>query len=264
MRRIATALLASASLLGLATIASAADLPMVRKAPPPPPPPMWSWTGFYIGAHVGAGWSTTEADITSITIGPIAVAGFNLPLSSHNNNGFLGGGQVGFNWQMGPLVFGVEADASATDIKGHAPCLVVFRCETSHDWLVTAAGRVGLAAMSQTLLYVKGGAAWAQTDYSASLSLAGVNIRGAVNDNNRVGALFGAGIEQGVWGGWSAKIEYNYIDFGTHTYNVPITITGLPIGITARTDITEKMHVVKAGLNYRFGGFGGGPVIAAY
>ena len=74
---------------------------------------------------------------------------------------------------------------------------------------------------------MKGGAAWAETDYSASLSLAGVNVRGAVNDNNRVGSLFGAGIQQEVWGGWSAKIEYNYINYASHTIPYPSAGAGL-------------------------------------
>src|SRR5262249_27612753 len=100
MRHITLTLLAGTSLLALAGAASAADIPV--KARPLPPPPVWSWTGFYIGAHVGAGWSTTESTLNSITIAPpigITVP-LGLALSSHTSNGFIGGGQVGYNWQF--------------------------------------------------------------------------------------------------------------------------------------------------------------------
>jgi outer membrane immunogenic protein len=259
MHRIARGLLAGASLLALAGAASAADM-AVKARPLPPPPPVWTWTGFYFGAHVGAGWSTTESELTSVTVGPPinATLALNLPLSSHNNNGFLGGGQIGYNWQAGWAVFGVEADIAATGIKGKAPCLVVFSCTTKHDWLATAAARFGVS-WDRTLVYVKGGAAWAESEYSASLSILGIGI----TKETRLGALFGAGVEQGIAGGWSAKLEYNYIDFGTRNYAVPVLVGALPVAITANTDITEKMHLVKFGLNYRFD-FGKAPVVARY
>jgi outer membrane immunogenic protein len=256
MRSMARGLLVGASLLALAGAASAADLSRPTYKAAPPPPPAWSWTGFYIGAHVGAGWSTTEADITSISAGGLGAFGAQFPLSSHNNNGFLGGGQVGFNWQAGWVVIGAEVDAAATDIKGHAPCLVVLSCSTKHDWLVTAAGRLGVT-WDRTLVYVKGGAAWADSEYSANLALGGLAFTANVNDT-RVGALFGAGVEQGIAGGWSAKVEYNFIDFGTENYAVPLAV-GIPV--TVNTDITEKLHIVKFGLNYRFGF---DPIVARY
>src|SRR5262245_51333788 len=100
MKKILLAGLALSALV--AGSASAADLarPVYKAAPPPPP--IFSWTGFYIGGHVGAGWSTTEADINSITFGPIAFAGFSIPVAQTQANGFLGGGQVGANWQFAP------------------------------------------------------------------------------------------------------------------------------------------------------------------
>jgi outer membrane immunogenic protein len=230
----------------------AADLsarPLYKAAPPPLP--VFSWTGFYIGAHVGAGWSTVESDITGFGGG---LGGGTFPLSSHNNNGFLAGGQVGADYQTGWAVLGVEASGSWTNIKGHAPCLVALTCATEHNWLITAAGRFGVA-WDHTLVYVKGGAAWADPKYSATFPGAAFTTTA---QETRVGALFGAGIEQAIAGGWSARIEYNYIDFGTRNLNFPIA--GAPVAVTS--DITEKMHTIKFGLNYRFGGYG--PVVAKY
>lgn len=247
MRRITLGLLAATSLMGLATAASAADL---RLKAPPPPPPVWSWTGFYIGGHVGAGWGTTEADINSINIaGIVALSGFSIPVAQTQSNGFLGGVQGGFNWQFASWgVIGVEADASWTNLKGTSPCLLVLGCTTQHDWISTVSGRFGVT-YDRALFYVKGGVAWAQTTYSANLNLGILGSFTTSVDDTRVGALFGTGIEYAFLPNWSAKVEYNYIDFRHRDYVFPIAV-GIPINIGSRID--EKVHLVKAGLNYRF------------
>ena len=159
---------ASATLFGC-SIATAADLP-IRKAPPAPVP-VFSWSGFYIGAHIGTGWGTTEAEINSFSGFGGGVGGFVIPVSQTQSNGFLGGVQGGYNWQLSPwAVIGVEADFSWTGIKGTSPCLVIFGCSTDHDWIATVAGRFGVT-YDRALFYVKGGVAWAQTTYAASVNL---------------------------------------------------------------------------------------------
>ena len=192
-------------------------------------------------------------------VGGPALNGFVIPVSSHGLDGFLGGLQGGFNWQTGVFVFGVEADVSATNIRGTAPCLVILACKTETNWVATVAGRFGVTA-DKTLLYVKGGVAWADSDYSATLNLGqGATVTTSVSDT-RVGALLGTGVEYAFTPSLSAKIEYNYIDFGTDTYNFPFTVGGNDFLATA--DVHQRMHLVKAGLNYRFGGKG--PVMARY
>src|SRR5262245_5401813 len=240
---------ASVALFGC-SVANAADI-AVRKAPPAPVP-VFSWTGFYIGAHIGTGWGTTEAEINNIT--GLGVGAFVLPVSQTQTNGFLGGVQGGYNWQISPwAVIGVEADFSWTGVKGTSPCLVILACSTDHDWIATVSGRFGVT-YDRALLYVMGGVAWAQTTYSASLNLGGLASFTTSIDETRVGALFGTGIEYAFLPGWSAKIEYNYIDFGKDDFNFPLAIG--PIAVNVGTAIREKEHLVKAGLNYRFGGFG--------
>ncbi|MCC6779978.1 MAG: porin family protein [Hyphomicrobiales bacterium] len=259
MRNLASAI-AVAGVLASASVASAADL-AVRKAPPPPPP-VWSWTGFYIGGHVGGTWGTTEAELNSITIaagglGAIGIGGLALPIAQTQTNGFLAGAQAGYNWQIAPwAVIGVEGDISWTDSKGTSPCIVVFSCRTEHDWVATAAARFGVT-YDRALFYVKGGAAWAQTTYSSHFNNGG--LFSVSQSDTRVGALFGTGIEYAFTPSWTAKVEYNYIDFGTDTYNFPFTIPNL-VTVNFGTGINEKLHLVKAGLNYKFGG----PVMANY
>ncbi len=262
----------AALVLGCGQAASAADLPM-KARPLPPPEPVFSWTGFYIGAHGGAGWSTTES---SLNVGQL-VAGFGvpglsltLPMDSHSSNGFLAGGQLGYNWQMNRLVFGVEGDISWADINGNSACLVVLNCTTQVNWMADFTGRIGVVPMDRLLVYAKGGVAFANVDYSfgntAALTVTGFTasggIAGSVNDT-RVGALFGFGAEYSFMPNWSAKLEYNYMDFGTENYNFPTRASGTVVvtngptfagGVSFNSPIavSQVMHTMKVGVNYKF------------
>jgi len=239
----------TAALLTSSAIASAADMPL--KYRPAPPPQMFNWTGFYVGAHVGGTWGTTESEIDSIALGPLLLNGFILPVTSQSYNGFIGGGQLGFNWQSGIVVFGVEGEISATNAKGTAPCLVVLSCTSEQNWRATAAGRLGLAD-GRSLYYAKGGAAWSHNTYTANLNLL-VGLNTEISDT-RWGWLVGAGIEHAFAGtGLSMKLEYDFIDYGKKDYNTALAIIGLPIDIG--TNVRQYQHAVKVGVNYRFGAF---------
>jgi outer membrane immunogenic protein len=260
MKRLVLAI-ASASLLSCG-LANAADMP-VKARPLPPPVPVFSWTGFYFGAHVGGAWGTTESTANSLSVcaqidgfcGPVfAASGFSVPISQTQTNGFLGGVQGGYNWQFAPWgVIGVEAQFSWTDLKGTSPCVVVLACSTDHDWITTLAGRFGVT-YDRLLLYVKGGVAWSKVTYSASLTLGSpFDFTTSVSDT-RVGAMFGTGVEYAFWGNWSAKIEYDYIRFKDKDYTFPLAFTAGPFNVNLNFDTTikEHIHLVKAGLNYRF------------
>ena len=270
MRKFLFASSAIAALM-IAAPATAADMP-VKYRPPPPPVPVFTWTGFYVGAHLGGAWGTTKSTLNSVSVDfncPVVetvelalvllcprdrtLSGFSIPISQTQTNGFLGGVQGGYNWQLAPwAVIGVEAQFSWTDLKGTSPCVLVLACSTEHDWITTLAGRFGVT-YDRLLLYVKGGVAWSKVTYSASLSLGSpFDFTTSVSDT-RFGPMFGAGLEYAFWGNWSAKIEYNYIDFRDEDYNFLVTIgdrrtVNLDFGAT----IHERVHLIKAGLNYRF------------
>ena len=208
----------------------AADLGMqpVYKAAPAPVILPANWTGFYVGAHLGGAWGTKE---------------FSDPFSGKtyaNNsvNGFLGGGQIGYNYQMGWVVLGVEGDLSAADITGSAPLSFdpteTFSSKT--DWLATVTGRIG-GTVDHALLYVKGGAAWAHDKYSV-----GINS----GDETRTGWVFGGGVEYAFTHNWSGKVEYNYMDFGTKSVNFCGGGSCRPV------DVQQRIHAVKVGVNYKF------------
>jgi outer membrane immunogenic protein len=249
MRIVAALLLASTSLFTVGTQAAhSADLPYKAARPAPVAAPVWSWTGFYIGAHVGGAWGTVESEFAAVPF----------PIASATINGFIGGGQIGYNIQNGIFVFGVEADASWTNLKGTTPCLFVLTCKREADFLGTVTGRLGLTA-DRALIYVKGGGAWAHIEHDVSA----FGFPASNADKTIWGWTVGTGVEYAITGNWSAKLEYNYMDFGSQTLSfvIPVGIPGGPGAGGVDVDTTTNIHAVKFGVNYRFGG---GPVVARY
>jgi outer membrane immunogenic protein len=248
-------LAAAAALLATTAMASAAD--MAVKARPIAPPVVWSWTGFYIGGHVGAGWGNTESDITGLAA-PVAVA-FNIPLSQTSGSGFLGGVQAGYNWQSGPIVFGVQADISGADINGRSPCLVILRCETQTDWLATVTGRLGAVVLDRGLVYAKGGAAWQNSTHSASLPLVPAVGVIASQEITHFGWTIGLGTEWMITPNWTAFIEYDYMQFDRENHRFPLRQAP---AVVFNVDLKNTMSVAKVGVNYKFDW--GTPVVAKY
>lgn len=245
MKRI---LLASVGLLalGTATSAVAADLPRAMPVKAPMMAPVvYNWTGFYVGAHVGYGWANKDWGFPDTGTA-----------TSHSADGFLGGGQVGFNYQTGAWVFGLEGDLSWANLNGQSVCPnPAANCRTEINWLGTFTGRVGYA-FDRALLYVKGGVAWVDEDYFVRFPAAPASDETA--GGVRTGWTLGVGLEYGFWNNWSAKLEYDYMDFGTDSYRLNRIATGV---FVENLDVKQHVHAVKLGINYRFGA---GPVVARY
>ncbi len=244
MRQFVAGLLA-ATTLGIG-VAAATDLPVrvaprVVQAPAPmySPMPVYNWSGFYVGGHIGGAWSNaTTSDPTGANFAP---AGSNI---SNNGSGFIGGGQIGYNWQRGNWVFGVQGDMAWTGINASAadPFVPGLTFNGKVSWLGTATGRIGYA-WNNVLLYGKGGGAWVNNKISGSG--AGVSVTGT---NTRAGWTVGTGVEYGFAPNWTTFIEYDYVGLGTST----VTLTGT--GISAPASIKQNISIVKAGINYKFGG----------
>jgi outer membrane immunogenic protein len=239
----------------LSVSANAADL--AYKAAPAPAP-VWSWTGFYVGAHAGAGWGTTETTLTSIAAPGIGVGAVDLPLAQNSRSGFLGGGQIGYNYQSGWAVFGVQGDIAGMDVKGTTPCLITIACTSKSDWLATATGRIGGVVADRALIYIKGGGAWMHNNQSATVSAAGgLGIGGLGGagtltsaSSTAQGWLLGFGTEYAFSNNWSAFVEYDYIDF--QTKNVALPLGALAAGAVINADVVNKLSIAKVGVNYRF------------
>ena len=216
-------LLATVASMALANVASAADLPARYPTKAVPYVQSFNWTGFYIGGNVGYGWGRLS-DSTN---------------NGQDVNGVIGGGQIGYNWQMNSLVLGVEADIQASGQKatqtgfiGATPVTVSERIR----YFGTVRGRLGYA-WDRTLLYVTGG--WAYTNVGVDLT---TPAGSASANTTKSGGTVGAGIEYAFAGPWSAKLEYLYIDTGTQS----VTLAGVTDNVRIRD------HVLRAGLNYRF------------
>lgn len=227
MRRFALALLASTALTGTAFGADIA-----RTAPVASQPVAYgvNWTGFYLGGHIGGAWTNNDHDDYN-----------NLYYDNDGNTGsFIGGGQVGFNYQVGAWVLGIEGDISAADLgnKHDYYFAPYYYPGTSIDWIATLTGRIGYA-WDNWLLYVKGGGAWAGGDSKDYYGY------GYDHDDNLSGWTVGVGVEWAWTPNWSVKLEYNYLDFDRgHDYYY----TGY------YNDRNTEVHAVKVGINYRFGG----------
>ncbi|MGA8615165.1 MAG: outer membrane beta-barrel protein [Xanthobacteraceae bacterium] len=218
--------------------------------------PASSWTGFYIGVNGGAGWATAASSIDlaglAAGLGGLGTLG-NFPVGSHEINGFLGGGQIGYNWQTGNIVLGVEGDGDWADVEGTAPCIEVLSCSAKVNWTADATVRLGVLPMSNVLIYVKGGAAWAGLNYnlsSAGVLGAGTSLSSGLT-TTKTGGLLGLGTEYLFAPHWTAKIEYNYADFGSHTDTFVLSETGVG-SVAVPIQTTLQMHTVKAGVNYHF------------
>jgi outer membrane immunogenic protein len=215
--------------------AEAADLPMppapAPVAPIPYAPKLYDWSGIYVGVHVGGGYSDSSwtDPITGVGNG------------TFNNFGFLGGAQLGANVQFNRLVLGLEGDFSWTSLKASSADSIGEAISTSVPWTSTVTGRVG-AAFDRLLVYGKGGLALAQ-DQSTLTDLGG-NV--ATDTFMRTGWTAGAGLEYALDDNWSAKIEYDYLGFGSQSMSFTTPLE--TVGSSASLNVQE----IKAGLNYRF------------
>jgi len=237
MRWIGCAILGlSLSLCGVASAADISQPQPVYKAPPPAPPP-FSWTGFYLGVNIGGAWTTGSVTDT--------VTGRSL---SGNNDGFIGGGQLGFNYQISNWVLGFEWDFDGTSISATSNAVTVgantIQASAKTDWVSTLAGRLGWA-FDRSLLYVKGGGAWVENSATLTNLTTGNSISGS---NTNDGWMVGVGWEWAFAPQWSAKIEYNYI--GLNSWSPSNTL--LVNNIADRLTLSRDIDVVKAGVNYRF------------
>ena len=239
----------------LSVSAHAADFAMKAM---PVQDPVWSWTGFYLGGNAGAGWGTTETNLTSISAPGIGVIPIGLAVAQNSRSGFLGGGQLGYNYQTGWVVVGIQADIDALAVKGTTPCIIVFSCTSSSNWLATASARVGGVVGDRTLVYIKGGGAWLNTQQTLSI---GGGLGGGLGagtgpltsaTSTATGALLGLGAEYMFSQHWTGFIEYDYMEFGAKSVSFPLSAVIPVAGAAINTSVTNKLSIAKIGLNYKF------------
>jgi len=228
----------------VATTASAADLAL--KAPSAAPI-KFSWTGCYLGGHLGA---VVSDDRTISNLG--ATVDF-------SSTGFVGGGQIGCNYQFASnWVVGAEGRAAwssltnshAASVRFPALGLVVpSQFSLTNDLLATATARLGYVYGERWLVYVRGGAAWTRETIDDAFIGPVVGVRTDPSATvTRTGWTAGAGVEWAFARHWSANVEYNYHDFGTEG---PILLTS-PVNSVSVNQLKDTIHAATAGVNYHF------------
>jgi outer membrane immunogenic protein len=289
--------------------ALAADLPSYKAPPPPPLPPPPLWTGFYVGLNAGYTFDANSSLLVQTYpgfISPLVAANPNFlafqataaasgsGILSPRADGFIGGGQVGYNWQFyNSFVAGIEADIQGAGARGSAtgvaasPLAVApqfgvastISVTKNLDYLGTVRGRLGWLATPTLLAYVTGGLAYggvnANISTNSSQFPAPFLIQGgfpgsiASFSDTRVGWTVGGGLEWLFAPNWSVKAEYLYYDLGTYTFaaggqNFVTANPAIPVVFSNLTYGTSRFngHIVRAGVNYHFNW--GAPVVAKY
>jgi outer membrane immunogenic protein len=259
--------------------ALAADMaPRYSKAPAPAPMMVYNWTGCYIGGNVGGGWAKTDQWQVAKVGGPTIIPNNDFGRSDSDGN-FIGGGQIGCDYQFGQFVVGAQGMADFGGIRsshvvptafpasgGAGPFPVgSFISNNRVNYTVTATARVGYLFAPQVLGYVKGGAAWANQDHNfvGTTVIPGVAanfLSESANNVDRFGWTVGGGLEWMFAPGWSVFGEYNYMDFGRKdiAFIAGPTTTGAPDIVSTRLTIQQAL----VGVNYKFNW--GGPVVAKY
>jgi outer membrane immunogenic protein len=227
--------------IGIAAPASAADLyarPSYKAAPPPMMAVIYDWSGFYIGANGGGGWSHKCWDVTNFR-GPVA------PFSEgcHDATGGVVGGQIGYRWQSAGWVFGLEAQGDWADLKGSNVSL--FVPAWTNNSKIDAFGL------------------FTDDKYQGTVTAAGALFDSA--SETRWGGVVGTGLEFGFAPNWSVAVEYDHLFMGNR--DITTTSAGvlahIPAGSIFRTDsIRQDVDMVTARINYRFNW--GGPAVPRY
>jgi outer membrane immunogenic protein len=225
MKRVLLSMTAIAAIAVASQAAYAADMPVRQSLPQQMPvkamPPIFNWSGFYVGAHGGYGWGRSQFDATTAGTG------------TFDADGWLFGGLVGVNYQVGQTVFGLETDINWSDMGGSAACGATS-CETDVPWFGTARARLGYA-VDRFMPYVTGGLAYGKVE---------ANVPGVGSESDtRIGWTAGVGAEYAFTENMSWKTEYLYMDLGSFD----CSSCGAP---TPSVDF--KAHTVRTGINVRF------------
>jgi outer membrane immunogenic protein len=275
----------------------AADLPV--KARPYVAPTVYSWTGFYVGANAGYSWSNSKVD--NVGIGTVTLDPFFFGVASNlasglsqsiktDPHGFIGGGQIGYNWQFAPQwVGGIEADISGAGIKGSdnkvagfastSPFFIVpgsvasssttLSAQEQVDWLGTVRGRLGFLPNDRLLVYGTGGLAYGHVKASTAVTATNASLipppgtvttsassASASVSETRIGWAAGLGVEYGLTPNWTVRTEWLHWDLGSVSYSSTMPFNTPLLFVTGTVTTASTAHfrgdIARAAMNYRF------------
>ena len=219
----------------------------MKAAPPPIMAPIFTWTGFYLGGNIGAAWSTNR----------IRESFFGTEWSRSSDARFIGGGQIGYNWQFNNFVLGIEGDIDGIVNKSRSTVVIVptvgpvaVAGNGGGNWVSTIAGRFGFAA-DRALFYGKAGYGWVNGSGNAIVTRLNTGATyGIGGDGTRGGWLLGAGIEYAFNNNWTMKGEFDYLGLGNNRdFIVP---AGNFLAGDTFTRSGRNVSMFKIGFNYLF------------
>lgn len=269
MRRFQCALLAAVTVMGFASVASAADLPNkapVYKAPAAIAP---TWTGFYIGGDVGGAWGDPNQSFSQTGAPAFNAVQFDPVSFGHGTTGRgLAGPHAGYNWQFAPTwLVGLEGDFSWTGrrsasstamlVQGGVPSANFVTMSDSLKWLGSIRGRIGYTA-NNYLIYATGGAAWAGMNFNGFISNAvvpvGVTSINTSSSNTLSGWVVGGGLEYLLTPNWTLRGEYLYYAFSGVTSTAPCIACGPGFfnGPGVFVWNNNNVQVARVGVSYKF------------
>ena len=239
----------------------AADLGARTYTKAPAITPVSNWSGLYIGGNLGYGWGNGNTDFSFLP----SPADFNVNNASlrARSSGVTGGAQLGYNWQIGSLVTGLEADIQGSDITGSAratsiltdrgipdPSGSFLSSESKLSWFGTVRGRLGVTVTPNLLLYGTGGLAYGGVEASANWFQFVDEQAPAHVSKTKVGWTAGAGAEWMFARNWSAKLEYLYVDLGSESAIGDFT----PVDPVFKVGYTWRFreNIARVGVNYHF------------
>jgi outer membrane immunogenic protein len=263
VRPLIAAVLVSATALASA---EAADLPARPYTKASAIDPGYNWSGFYVGINAGYGWGTSSTTLTPDAFEVVRVLpGLNPLPPNLRPSGFVAGGQAGYNYQVGSVVAGLEADLSYAGLRDNNSATGPFsiggvlttQIATRLDWFGTVRARLGVLPASNFLLYATGGLAYGNVRTTTTGSnLPAINctqtfIYCAAGSTSgvSVGWTAGAGVEYAFAREWTARAEYLYLDLGNRSVTFP-DLDNVPGTLTSASSF--RAHIVRGGLNYRF------------
>jgi outer membrane immunogenic protein len=235
--------LAAASVLALSTAAHASDLTLPAKAPVyDPPPPILTWTGGYFGIQGGVARHDSTVDAN-------CAPNLSCGTTERTKAGSAIGALVGYNWQQGGFVYGLEGDWSS--LGGLRTSETGIELSTAVDvrWVATARGRAGLA-FDATLVYITGGLAFGRVDNSIVANIGDGGLVGSfIDDKTRVGWTAGVGVEHMLAPHWTLRGEWRYVDLGTSDI---ACAHGNDLCTGAHADFSNTLMMGLVGLAYKF------------
>jgi outer membrane immunogenic protein len=243
MKKLLLAGLAATTLFGSSAIAADLARRAPVYAPPPVPVPLFTWTGCYVGGNVGGIWAHNDWNDTIVG-----------DFGTNTGSGAIGGVQGGCNYQYGAWVWGIQGDYDWTNANNTTGNVIfpALTDQTQIKALGSVTGRFGYS-WDRFLAYAKGGAAWLQSNYNVQFG--GANVVTASSTNT--GWTVGVGGEYAFLNWLTGFVEYDYYSFNNNNSNALVCTPAVcgGFGPFGNVGVTTNVNVIKAGLNFKFGGF---------